>query len=241
MKKILFIAIYILILIYYTHPQSGTLYFNRGNELYKQKRYKEAVEEYTKAIEINKNDTDALNNRGIAYYQIGKYIEAINDFNKVIESEPDALFTYQSRAITYNTIGLHIEANADYKKVIELNPDFVYSYFGILYTSYYISKKEFKSSYKLLLDNKEKFKNRQWEYELANFICGKINIKKILEIAGNDNQKLSEVYFTIGFIYKIKKRSNEAKEYFTKCTNLNISDSQEYFFAKLELTKLKYQ
>lgn len=226
------------VIIFKFYPESSTAFYNKGNELYKNKMYKESIEEFTKAIEINKNDIDAYINRGIAYYQIEEYINAISDFTKVIQAEPNEIFAYQSRAITYNTIGLHKDANKDYKKVIELNSKFAYSYFGLLYSSYYISKKEFKEANNFFKKSIENFRERTWQYNLALFVCKKISEKKILELAGSENQQLSDANFTIGFIYLIKNRKNKAKLFFTKCIKLGQTDSPEYSLAKLELTRL---
>jgi tetratricopeptide (TPR) repeat protein len=237
-KKAIIIFLFSLFVMTIHSQTSSTSHYNNANELYKNKMYKEAIVEYTNAIDIDKNDTDAYNNRGIAYYQIGEYINAIGDFNKVIANEPNEIFAYQSRAITYNTIGLHREANKDYKKVIELNSKFAYSYFGLLYSSYYISKKEFKEAFIFFKANMDNFKEREWEYNLAGFISCKVKEKKIRELAGKDAQKLSDLNFTLGFLNLIKNRKSKAKANFTDCIKIGQTDSPEYFLSKLELTRL---
>jgi len=240
MKKLIFVFFIVIVFVGKNNlsAESGTAYFNRGNDYYKNKNYQAAVNEYTKAIEVDRNDFDAYNNRGIALYQIGKYHEAIIDFNKVLDAQPKDVFAYQSRAITFNTIGLHRDANKDYKKVIELNPEFAYSYFGVLYTSFYISKKEFQQNYKKFSADKELFRSRVWEYALANFILKKTSKKKILEAAGKDPLRLNDLNFTLGFLELIRKNKKNAKKYFNECIKIGLDDSTEYFLSKLEISRL---
>lgn len=217
----------------------GLVNYNRGNDYYHEQMYEKAIEEYSKAIALNNYDIDAYNNRGLAYYQIGLYDLALKDFDRVIAAYPDDIFAYQSRAITYNTIGKYKEANKDYLVIIKLNPDFAYSYLGILYTSYYISKNDFRNAYKFILKEKERFKNRPEVYNIFLFITGKLKEKELLKLAQNDDERLNDTYFTVAFNYLRKGWKRKAKEHFLKCRELNKYDSVEYFLSKLELSRLK--
>ena len=44
-----------------------------GNEHYYKNEYDEAIECYDKALEINPNHADALNNKGMSLHEVGKY------------------------------------------------------------------------------------------------------------------------------------------------------------------------
>jgi tetratricopeptide (TPR) repeat protein len=58
-------------------------------------KYKEAIECYDKALEINPESADALNNKGAALDDIGKYEEAIECYEKALKLNPqhsDALY-----------------------------------------------------------------------------------------------------------------------------------------------------
>lgn len=238
MKKSITILFTILLLSMKLLANTATFHYNKGNDYYKQNFFEKAVEEYSKAIAIDQNDIDAYNNRGITYYQLGLYDLAIKDFSVVINAEPEQIFAYQSRAITYNTIGKHKDANLDYKKVIEINPQFGYSYLGILYTSFYISKKELKKSYNNFLINKTKLINKEWIYSICNYITGELKEQELITRAGEDKSRLSDAYFTIGFNYLRKKRKAKARQFFLKCRDIKMNDSPEYFLAVFELKKL---
>ena len=47
-------------------PKCDLCYYNRGNEYLFLKYYRFAIEDFTKAIEINPNNWDAYSNRGVA-------------------------------------------------------------------------------------------------------------------------------------------------------------------------------
>ncbi|RLI95338.1 MAG: hypothetical protein DRO92_01970 [Candidatus Altiarchaeales archaeon] len=52
------------------------------------KKFKEELEAYNKALEINPTLDRAWYNKGIALYQLGRYNESIEAFNKAIEINP---------------------------------------------------------------------------------------------------------------------------------------------------------
>jgi tetratricopeptide (TPR) repeat protein len=63
------------------------LYFKGLSELGKN-NYEEAINNFTKAIELDPKDASVYNNRGNAYANLNKYEEALNDYNKAIELDP---------------------------------------------------------------------------------------------------------------------------------------------------------
>ena len=63
------------------------------------------IADYTRAIELNPDDTSAYNDRGIAYADSGDLYHAILDFSKVIELDPDYAMAYNNRGISYRASG----------------------------------------------------------------------------------------------------------------------------------------
>ena len=51
--------------------------------------FSDAIEDYTKAIELDPDYADAYNNRGYAYYLLEQYGKALNDYDKAIELDPN--------------------------------------------------------------------------------------------------------------------------------------------------------
>lgn len=81
------------------------IYYNRGNALLMKRRSKEAIEDYTKAIELNPTNQGAYNNRGYVYYQDGRYVEAIRDFRKAIDINPRSRRPHFSLGMAYRASG----------------------------------------------------------------------------------------------------------------------------------------
>ncbi|MCU1289661.1 MAG: Serine/threonine protein kinase [Acidobacteria bacterium] len=98
-------------------------FFRQGNKFYGQKKYEQAIEAYTKAIENNPNDYGIYNNRGIAYHATEQFEKAITDYNKAAELNPYDFSAYNNRGAAYEDIGNIEQAVADYKKALELDPD----------------------------------------------------------------------------------------------------------------------
>ncbi|MBI3376892.1 MAG: tetratricopeptide repeat protein [Nitrospirae bacterium] len=109
-------------------------WFNKGYEAASAERWKEALDAYTKAIELKPDYGAAYFIRGRAYLELGNHQQAINEFSKAIELMPDyidAYYTeayyaevYYSRGVAYSKLGNYQQAINDFSKAIELMPDY---------------------------------------------------------------------------------------------------------------------
>jgi flagellar biogenesis protein FliO len=95
------------------------IYNNRGNTYYIIGNYKQAIEDYDRAIEIKPDYTDAYNNRGAAYNHLGNYRQAIEDYGRAIEINPSYAKAYLNRAIVYLNKGDNISGCSDARKACE--------------------------------------------------------------------------------------------------------------------------
>ncbi len=80
------------------------------------------VGDFTKAIELDPNLTNAYYGRGAGYSAHGNYYEALADFNKVIESSPKSITAYTKRSSVYYSLGEIDKTTADLRRAIELDP-----------------------------------------------------------------------------------------------------------------------
>lgn len=101
-------------------PTKAHAHLIRGVELYEDGRYDEAVEEYTKAIELYPNYATAYDGRGSAYADKGQYDLAIADFTKAIEIDPHYIVAYFNRGLSYKAQGEKAKAIADLEEFITL-------------------------------------------------------------------------------------------------------------------------
>ena len=60
-------------------------------------RLDKAIEDYTKAIELNPQHANAYHNRGLAWSKKGDRDKAIEDYNKAIELNPQYADAYNNR------------------------------------------------------------------------------------------------------------------------------------------------
>lgn len=56
-----------------------------GNDLYKAKKFDEALEHYSKAVELDKTDMTFLSNKAAVYFEQGKWDECIRECNQAID------------------------------------------------------------------------------------------------------------------------------------------------------------
>lgn len=105
------------------------VYFYRGY-IYglKQGKRKEAISDYSKAIELNPEFVEAYNNRGNSYSDLEQYDKALADYNKAIELRPNFASAYNNRGNVYRNLGELDKAVNDYNIAIDLDPDEANSY-----------------------------------------------------------------------------------------------------------------
>jgi len=64
-------------------------WYDKGNALYRQGKYDEAVPAYDEAIRLDPNYIHAWNNKGLALNSQGKYDEAIQAYDEAIRLDPN--------------------------------------------------------------------------------------------------------------------------------------------------------
>jgi len=95
---------------------------NEGNALVKEKKYKEAVEKYTLAINCQESAIFYCN-RAAAYTSLENYEEALQDCKKAISFDPDYSKAYSRMGLIYSKIDLYAESENCYEKALVLEPD----------------------------------------------------------------------------------------------------------------------
>lgn len=98
-------------------------YISRGTEALQRSQYSEAIENFTKVVELKPGHAEAYYDRGNAYGGQGEYDRAIQDLTKAIELNPDYAEAYALRGGIYNIQNEHDRAIQDSTKTIELNPE----------------------------------------------------------------------------------------------------------------------
>jgi tetratricopeptide (TPR) repeat protein len=97
-------------------------YNDRANKYYEKGRYDDAIEDYTRALQVNPNDPVAYYDRANAYYRKGQYDRAVEDYTKAVEINPQDEEAYFNRGLAYFSLGRFEEAAGDYSRAIEIDP-----------------------------------------------------------------------------------------------------------------------
>jgi tetratricopeptide (TPR) repeat protein len=95
----------------------------RGDDLYLQARYGDAVDAYNKALEIDPYYSIAWNKRGNALTQLGYYEEAIRNYDKAIELDPYYGQAWDNKGHALFRVGLFNESLNAYNRAIAINPN----------------------------------------------------------------------------------------------------------------------
>ncbi|XP_013745007.2 serine/threonine-protein phosphatase 5-like isoform X3 [Brassica napus] len=95
---------------------------NQANEAFKGHKFSNAIDLYTKAIELNGNNAVYWANRAFAHTKLEEYGSAIQDASKAIEIDPKYSKGYYRRGAAYLAMGKFKDALKDFQQVKRICP-----------------------------------------------------------------------------------------------------------------------
>jgi len=95
---------------------------NEGNELMKQEKYKEALDFYNKAIEIDKNNAVYYCNRAAAHSKLNDFTNSIEDCKNALKIDPSYSKAWGRLGLALLSNNQNEEAYEAYGKAIQLEP-----------------------------------------------------------------------------------------------------------------------
>ena len=98
----------------------GTAYV-KGRELFLNKDYDSAIEQFNKVIEIDEKFVEAYKLRGSCYLALKKNEEAVKDFSKAIEIDPSNRGAFSNRSLAYKAMGKLPQAKSDALKANKMS------------------------------------------------------------------------------------------------------------------------
>ena len=228
------------------NAEAGKLY-NEGNKLFKAGNYDGALEQYNKALNIEK-DYRIYYQRGLALKSLGKLEEAKTSFQESIKLKSDFEGGYNALGGVYFSMGNYQEAVDNFEKVLEFTKN------NSVKSKI---KKNLSLAYTKLGSDEEKNGNssKAVEYyskgaEINNYDAAYLSLAKIETDLGNWDAaiKASEnalkyrstigkggPYFYMGVAYKGKNDLNKAKEMFSQAkTDATYKKTAEYELSLLE-------
>jgi peptidoglycan/xylan/chitin deacetylase (PgdA/CDA1 family)/uncharacterized caspase-like protein len=103
-------------------PTPAYLLDSQGLELYREKKYGEALQKFQAAAALRPTDPVILNNLAFLYYTTGRYNEAAQDLQKTLALDPKRKEAHENLADTYLKMGRREDAKKEYQTFLELNP-----------------------------------------------------------------------------------------------------------------------
>ncbi len=94
--------------------------FNKGNEQFQQKMYKNAIKSYSESLRLDKRNQVVYNNKGLAHFYLDEYVKALEVYTIAINIDPNYAETYSNQAAVYLKLGNYRKAQASYQQAINL-------------------------------------------------------------------------------------------------------------------------
>ncbi|NNC51036.1 MAG: hypothetical protein HKO01_10910 [Flaviramulus sp.] len=95
---------------------SANTYYNRGVFFMEINYYKEAYDDFTVSLKVNKNNAFAYFYRGAASLLLGKFLDGISDFTKATEFDSLDFDAYLGLAIAHNKVNDAASAKLNFNK-----------------------------------------------------------------------------------------------------------------------------
>ncbi|KAH1249035.1 Hsp70-Hsp90 organizing protein 1 [Glycine max] len=107
----------------YFDPKLADEEREKGNELFKQQKYPEAIKHYTEAIKRNPKDAKAYSNRAACYTKLGAMPEGLKDAEKCIELDPTFSKGYTRKGAVQFFMKEYEKALETYKEGLKHDPN----------------------------------------------------------------------------------------------------------------------
>ena len=96
---------------------------DKGNAFVKEKKYQDALDCYTKAIDIDPNDPVLYSNRSAMESNLGKFDKALEDAEKAISLKQDYVKAYLRKGTALNGLNKIDEAKASFEAGLKIDPN----------------------------------------------------------------------------------------------------------------------
>ena len=105
-------------------------WFAIGYLFSKQGKHEEAIDAYSRSIDLNSTRAIPYNNRGAVRNELGQYEAAITDFDQVLRIDPNLAGAYSNRGNARAGMGQSKKAISDYDEALLLDPNYGEAYYN---------------------------------------------------------------------------------------------------------------
>ena len=163
MKRLILVS-YLVLQASFLFAQKEKKYVVKGNELYKQQKYKEAEASYLKSVQAKGHSVEGNFNLGDAFYKQKKFTEAGGQFEKIASASKDKNVAAQA----YHNLGNSLlsskkiqESIEAYKKALLNNPKDDQTRYNLAYAQQLLKNQQQQNQNKNNQNNKNQDKNKQ--------------------------------------------------------------------------------
>ncbi|MEQ8187519.1 MAG: tetratricopeptide repeat protein [Candidatus Eremiobacterota bacterium] len=100
-------------------------YIKKGIDLYKEKKFREAITYYDDMIKLHPKDSELLIYKGAALSAINHYSEALTCYDKALELNPHSGKTWHYRGLVLMQLNKTGEGIKSLQKAIEIDPSYM--------------------------------------------------------------------------------------------------------------------
>ena len=103
---------------------SDRIFYNRGRAYLQEKKYAEAIADFSLTIQQNPKVSQAYYNRALAYYSLEQYPEAMSDLNHALSLNKNGASIQYTRGLVFERRGCIVAATEAYSVSMELGDQF---------------------------------------------------------------------------------------------------------------------
>jgi tetratricopeptide (TPR) repeat protein len=195
-------------------------------------RYEAALECADRALALDADDPDAWNTKGKILMFSGEAGAARECFDRALAQYPSSAEALLARGITYLAEAAYDDARAYFEELSRADGAAYY----LLYL-YLVDSAEGRPGTDRLQPLLEAPPD-PWLKKLSLFLVGRLSAEDLLAEAADDDEKLCEAHFFIGYKNKLDGDAAAARRHFGEAAATGQVDAAEYYLARYELARV---
>jgi len=212
----------------------------RGIQFHQSGQLGEAAGWYQKTLEIQPENTDALNNLGGVLQAQGKLDEAVACYNKAISIKPDSAEAHYNLGNTLKDQGKLDKAVAGYQKAVSIDPDFADAHHNLGYALQELGRLEeavasYQEAVSVKPDLAEAYNNIGLLYEKTNDL---VKAEKYIAKARSISPGAANIKYAQSVILRRKGQIDDAIQLLESVDVKKISDQVAAKNINFELGRL---
>jgi len=228
-----------------TDEQRAQLFYDRG-VLYDSVGLRSLARfDFSHALKLKPDLTDAYNFLGIHYTQLQEFAQAYEKFDSALELTPGHEYAYLNRGIALYYGSRPQLASKDFQAFHQKQQDDPYRLLWLFLTEFEVDPIAAKYSLK---QRAELVDDRTWAKQVIRLYLGDISQKEFVKTLTRNvrsnkelTERLCEAYFYLGKYNQIMGHGASAANFFKLALSTNVYEFVEHRYAKLELDLMRTQ